>query len=371
MEKDVVIIGGSFAGLATAHFIENGKGLILERQNVLGKTQRSTCCTTLNWMKKLGTEKSVLKTFDYLKIHSSDGNCSDFKLPEKFCTIDYKIFCETLAGGLINFEVLTDQKVTELVTRSSNIVKTAKGGHKGRILVDCSGWPGIRLNNSQTCSNKGLAFGIEIETEFQGDVDSFHIYYGKRFIKEGYGWIFPTSNHRARVGLGGFSIDKPHAALDCFLKEIGIKRDSSKAHGGYLPLMGMGNPVNAGVFVVGDACNQVLPATGEGIRKAFEYAELCAGVINRILKEEISLEKGLRIYGEEVLKAKKFYENMVFLQTLAIHCPEWARNRIIKTLSNTDEFRKKMLLERYLNDNITTPKSRILKTLLGWIKGIN
>ncbi|MFQ5800792.1 MAG: hypothetical protein ACE5HH_03615 [Candidatus Hydrothermarchaeales archaeon] len=369
-ESDVVIVGASFAGLATAYFTKGGRVLILEQQKELGFKQRSTCCTSMEWMERLNCKGSVLKTFDYLTLYSSNGHRARIKLPQTFCTIDYKKFCTTLADNLKNTEILAEKRVIGLDGNASNTVLTKDGKYSGKVLVDCSGWAGIKENNLSRRNGMGRpkpAFGLEIETDFSGDTDSFHIYYGKRYIKKGYGWIFPTEKDRARIGIGAFSIFKPHKVFHNFLKELDIKRNGLKPHGGYLPIFGIGEPVKGNAFVVGDACNHVIPLSGEGIRKAFEYAELCGGIITSILQDKLTLEEGLEAYSQEVLKAKRFYDNMRFAQCLAIYCPDWGRRRIIKTLSKTDGAKTERLLVRYFNDGITSSKAKILKSVLGGI----
>ncbi len=371
-ESDVLIVGASFAGLATAYFTEDARILILERQTELGKTQKSTCGTELKWMERLNCKGSVLKTFDYFKIYSSDGQSAKIRLPRTFCSIDYKKFCSTLAGNLKNAEILTGTRFIGLDGNDSNTILTKDGRYSGKIFVDASGWPGIRENNHKKLNaTKRIrpAFGLEIETEFHGDTDSFHIYYGTKFVKNGYAWIYPTGKDRARIGLGGYTLYKPHEALDRFLSEIGVKRNGLKPHGGHLPLFGLGEPVKGTIFVVGDACNQVLPLSGEGIRKAFEYAEFCGRIITKILRNELTLEDGLKEYSNKVLEAERFYDNLCFVQALATRCPDWGRNRIIRFLSRTDSVETEGLLVRYFDDGITSSKVKMLKTVLRGILG--
>ncbi len=364
---DVVIVGGSFAGLATAYFISEGGVLILERQSELGKTQKSTCCTSVEWLERLGCRGAILKKIDNITIYSSDSSNVRLKLPETFCTIDYKVFCETLAGSLRNAEVRTGEKVVEI--KGGNAVLTESGTYKGKVVIDASGWPGVSNRNTRrkTTWNSKPAFGLEVETDYAGDTDSLHIFYGKRYTPHGYGWVFPTGEDKARIGIGGQFSLKPLDALDRFLGELDIKRNGAKPHGGYLPVLSLGEPVNNGVFVVGDSCNQVIPASGEGIRKAFEYSEICGRIVIQILGGELSLEEGLKEYSQEVLKAKSFYDNLLFIQNLAHVCPDFARKRIINSLSKMEEARAGDLLKKYLEGNITTSKGKILKTVIGGI----
>jgi digeranylgeranylglycerophospholipid reductase len=365
--RTVTIIGGSFAGLATAHFICEGDVQILERQSELGKMQRSTCCTSLGWIERLGCREAILKKIDHVTIYSSEGIKARIKLPETFCTVNYRVFCETLAGGLRNAEVRTGEKVVEI--KGGNSVFTSSGRYNGRVVVDASGWPGLtnRLIRRYTRWNSKPAFGLEVETDYSGDMDSLHIFYGKRYIPSGYGWVFPTGEDRARIGLGGHFSLNPHVALDHFLSELDINRNGATPHGGHLPVLSLGEPIRKGVFVVGDACNQVIPASGEGIRKAFEYSEICGQIVNQILRGEQSLEEGLKEYSQEVLKKKNFYDKMLFIQNLAQFCPEFARKRIVKSLSNVKHERAEYLLNKYLEGSLTAPMGRILKTVIGGI----
>jgi flavin-dependent dehydrogenase len=366
-EHDVIIVGASFAGLAAAYFIEGGKILVIERKKELGSKQKSTCCTSLGWMEKLNCKGSVRKTFDYLTIHSSKGHHARIKLPQTFCTLDYKKFCTDLAGNLENAEVLTGQRVIELESNASNTVRTKNDKFRGKVLVDCSGWAGVKGNHQAGLNGdrgKKPSFGLEVETEFQGDTESFHIYYGKKFISQGYAWIFPTGKETARIGVGGYSGFKPKETLNRFLELLDIKKMDLTFHGGYLPCLGLNSPVRDTIFIVGDACNQVLPLSGEGIRKTLEYAEICGGIISRILQDKLSLKEGLKTYSQEVLKTKKFYDNLNFAQTLATYCPDWSRNRIIKTLSNLDEIKTEGLLLKYFSDEITSSKTSLLKTVI-------
>jgi len=365
---DVIVVGGSFAGLSTAYFLRDADTLVLERKRELGMAQRSTCCTSLEWMRRLRCEEAVLQRFSHLTLHAGDGVEAKVKLPQIFCTIDYKRFCEELADRLGKAEVLCGEKVTGVRRSGSSFeVVTRRERYKGKIVVDASGWPGLEARS--VGSKTKPAFGLEVETAFDGDPESFHIYYGKRYIRGGYGWAFPTSERSARFGVGGFTIDRPLQSLDRFLWELGLRRDGLRAHGGYLPLWGLQEPVSRGVFKVGDSCGQVLPTSGEGIRKAFEYSEICGQVIQKVLHGAMTLEEGLRLYGEEVRRDRRFYDNMRFVQTLAVYCPEWARRRLIKTLSNIDGARATRLLQRYLAGDIKTSKTRILKTVIGGVIG--
>jgi len=357
---DVAIIGGSFAGLACAYFLDSAEKIIIEAKKELGAAQTSTCCTSLSLIEKLGCGEAALQKFEHFVLHSPSGREVYVNLPEKFCTIDYALFSRLLAGRLKNAEIKTGKKAKEI---KNSKVLCDNEAFEGRAIIDASGWQSIGFGRAE---NRRLAFGIEIETEFKGDADAFHIFYGKKYIEKGYAWIFPVSENEARVGVGGFGIENPNKALKKFLKEIKLSAETEKAqkHANYIPCVGLRERPEKNVFCVGDALFQVLPLSGEGIRKSMEYAALCAYWVKKMLNNEITLEEAVDNYYNDVYKDKKFYDNLAFAQTIAIYLPEFLRERIITNLSKVKEERLKHVLELYLSSGITQSRAKIIKALL-------
>ncbi|GBE19139.1 putative oxidoreductase/MT0587 [archaeon BMS3Abin16] len=360
---DVIITGASFAGLAAAHFIPDAEALLLERQNRLGKAQKSTCCTSLAWIERLGCQNSILQVLDYVAIHPGRGRGVRVRLPESFCTVDYKLFCETLAASLKNTEIKTGVRAIEI---NNGSVKTDQGNFSGKAVIDASGWPGV--GNKGAWKNKWWrkkpAFGLEVETAYTGEMDSIHIFYGKRYTPHGYGWIFPIGKGSARIGIGGQFSGKPLKVLDRFLTELDVSRNGAKPHGGFLPVIKLGEAVRNKAFIVGDACNHVIPGSGEGIRAAFESGEICAGIVSRVLEGEITLDEGLSEYSESVCRSRAFYDNMRFIQDMAHFCPDFARSRLINSLLKVDEARAEAVLKRYLKGDFRASKAVIVKRVV-------
>ena len=93
-EYDVIIAGASFAGLAVAREIKNKKVLLIDRKEI-GTGVTSACGTLVKLVRDVNCEKSILQTFKTVAVHTKNKEI-DFKLTEKYCTIDYKKFCEIL-----------------------------------------------------------------------------------------------------------------------------------------------------------------------------------------------------------------------------------------------------------------------------------
>lgn len=365
-EFDAIIVGGSFAGLTTAYFTKAENLLILEKEEELGAKQRSTCGAQVDWIKKLGAEKSILRKFDAITLHSPHGGEVEIDLLTSYCTIDYKVFCDSLSARLKNAEIRTNSKVTGVENGDLKKIYCGPEEYSARILVDASGWRAVlasELKPGYADIPAKIAGG---ETEVEYDADSIHLYFGKKFAPGGYAWIFPTANGLARVGLG--SIKKLNL-LDFnkkFLDFIAIQNGQSKYHGGIIPCFGLKDPVVEDIFVVGDAAGQVLPVSAEGIRKAFIYGELCGYLISKILDGDLERHEALEIYRREVLKGRKFYDNLLFIQNIVYRAPDWAWDKAIRK-ADLDKSIPQGLLKAYLEEDFDYTKFEISLGLLKFL----
>ncbi len=367
---DVIIAGGSFAGLAVANYIPEGRKLILEQQEELGAKQRSTCGAPVHWIKELGAEKSILKTFDTAVLHSGKGSTAVVELEKPYCTIDYRVFCQSLAAKLRNTEIMTGTRVTGVEGNGAVKVLTEGDAYTGRVAVDCTGWRAVLASTMRPGFSKlrWRIAGIETEARYD-DTDSIHMYFGSGFIPGGYAWVFPTSKDTARVGLGSM---RPLNLLRFhkeFLKYLGIGAGDRDIHGGLIPCSGLRNPVVGEVFIVGDAAGQVLPISAEGIRKAFDYAKICGELVNRVLNHELELQQALALYEGAVNRERRFYDNMYFIQRLVYRAPDWVLDNAIKKLSKDKKLTQE-LLKVYMSNGLTYSRAIILAGLLRLSLGI-
>lgn len=360
MNYNAIIIGGSFAGLSTAYFIKGDEILILEKDRELGLKQRSACGTLVDVLTKLNCEKSILKTFDTITFHSSLGSKAEVELPTPICTIDYRVFCTSMADGLKNVEVVTASEVLKINGGSQKEVSCKGKTYKSKVVVDCSGGKGVTANCSKNHGDVSkMARGIESEVAYEGDTDTVHIYFGNEFIKGGYGWVFPVGETRARVGIGSYHKSDILKHLHKFMKFLNVSENGLNVHGGLIPCSGLREPILDGVFLVGDACSQVLPVSGEGIRTSKYYGEICGSLISKVLNDELGLSEALDIYKGEVYKSKKFYDSLHFIQNIAVHASDRAWDNVVKKLNDGRLAQK--LLRMYLGDEHTLSGADMLK----------
>ncbi|WP_456475008.1 NAD(P)/FAD-dependent oxidoreductase [Candidatus Pyrohabitans sp.] len=350
-EYDAIIVGGSFAGLATAYFTEAENLLILEREEEVGARQRSTCGAPLEWVKRLGAEKSILRRLDTITLHSPGGREIAIDLPMPYCTIDYRTFCTSVSEHLRNAEIKTGSEVTGVEAGDLKKVQCGRDAYSSRLIVDASGWRAAvasRLRQGYASMTHKVA-GLETVAEY--DADSIHIYFGSRLIPGGYAWVFPLADGMSRIGVGSLKKVNLVDLNRRFLDFLGLRRWHSGHHGGIIPCLGMRDPVVKDIFVVGDAAGQVLPGTAEGIRKAFIYAEMLGGLISKVQRGELEHTKALEIYRHEVLKSKKFYDTLLSIQKIAYNAPDWAFNRVIEKVDSGGDIAQR-LLKAYFEEDL-------------------
>lgn len=292
MDYEVIIAGGSFAGLATAAQL-HGRRVLLIEPRAIGAVQTSACGTLLAFLETTGTMDSLLQVHGQFILHLGDRTV-EYDLPYPFCTFDYRAFCcRLLAQG--DAELLH----ASVLGHRGHLVYTTKGVFDAEILVDATGWRAALATNSgtQTEPNRGRSFGLE--TVIPVAEDGLHFYYDSPGLGPyNIGWLFPTGNF-SRVGFASY---RGHTQLNMNLSsfvENQFGQSSDGRHGGYFPYRSQ--PATTGqVFRVGDAAGQCLPFSGEGIRPALYFGAAVGHLIRRVLDGELRLDEALRRYPEFV-----------------------------------------------------------------------
>ena len=94
--RDVLICGASFAGLAVARELAgSGADVLLVDRYEIGERQTSACGIPTEWLARLGLMESECQRFDTLVMHTPHGT-SRYRLPWTFSTFDYRQLCQLL-----------------------------------------------------------------------------------------------------------------------------------------------------------------------------------------------------------------------------------------------------------------------------------
>jgi len=272
-----VVAGASFGGLVLATSLK-GRVALVEKGEV-GEGQTSACGTTLDLVQKLGLEASIEEVHDEGVMHVH-GGVVRFRLPYRFCTFDYGMFCRLLLerfdGDLVRAAVtgLHDEM-------GDTVVTTTSGDHTGRVVVDASGWRAALATavDPGFPARAQVTYGLE-QPASGWDDPGLHFYFDPRVRGDGYAWSFPAGSV-ARAGvLSYISPEGVRASTEDFIRAEGMR--GSHYHGGYLTA-GLRPAVAGPVFLVGDAAGHCLPLTGEGIRPAVYFAQRLGELLNEVI----------------------------------------------------------------------------------------
>ncbi|MCX7669880.1 MAG: geranylgeranyl reductase family protein, partial [Anaerolineae bacterium] len=157
--------------------------------------------------------------------------------------------------------------------------------------------------------------------------DAFEFYFDPE-LSPGYGWVFPTGDGRANIGIGildrgkGGPAPNLRAQLDAFLR----RHERLAAATPIGPIKGYPiridfprcRPIGDGFLVIGEAAGLVNPVTGEGIDLAMESAELAAEAITAALAAGDVTVVGLRGYAHDLhARYSAFFRGIRVLLRLA------------------------------------------------------
>jgi flavin-dependent dehydrogenase len=319
---DVIIVGGSFAGLAVASRVR-GRVLLIDKEDI-GEGQTSACGTLLGVPQRLGLTDSLLQTQDALVFHLRDRTEVMDTRDYPFCTFDYRRFCQVFAERL-NVEILRAraQRV------DGDCVVTDRGTFAGTCIVDASGWRAIlaRSLSPNYATRRWMSYGIETEASSKGEYLCF--WYDPGLVPSGVQWFFPSGPH-VRVGVASYAGDAHlRGHLDLFVESLGAAK--AGIHGGYFPA-GLRDPVVGNLFVVGDAAGQCLPFTGEGIRPALYFGQACGDIVKAVVDDGLSLKGGLLRYRQFVSRHRWMYRVMALAQLALLRLPVPISSRLIGLL---------------------------------------
>lgn len=310
---DVIIAGGSFAGLAVAAQIRDARVLLIE-PNPIGEVQTSACGTLLAVLEATSTQESLLQIHESFFFHTTHQSI-EIPLPYPFCTFDYHIFCQRL---------LAQSKVQVLQARvtghQGQRVMTTEGTYEGRFLVDATGWRAALATGGTTQhkARRGLSFGLETTLDIGGE--GLHFWYDpQRLLSKGVTWLFPIGG-RARLGIGSYVGEtRLQEQLARWLEED-FNRQPEGLHGGFFPYRK--RPARRGnVLCVGDSAGQCLPVTGEGIRTALYFGVHAGRLIQRALEGSINQATVFDSYQQFVDRHAIVYDLLLVTQKLLTNAP--------------------------------------------------
>src|SRR3954453_9400554 len=320
---DVLICGGSFAGLAVARELR-GSGarvLIVDRYEV-GERQTSACAAPTEWLRhprvggarrpteavgNLGLEDSTRQTFGSLLVHTPSRSLR-WPLPFTFSTFDYRTLCALLrAQGDAEFET------AKVDGRTGSVVHTDRGDLTAPLIVDALGWrrvlsraePGIQPPEAR------LSRGLEVHPS--GNGADLELWLDPSYVRAGYSWSFPAGDE-LRVGVGSFDprdpVKEPTVRLAGDLDVPAVRYQ-----GNWIPHE-MRRPIEDGVFFCGDSAGHCLPTTAEGIRTALYFGLACGRELRSVVEGRQDRALALEHYAAFCDRHERAFRGLLRVQTL-------------------------------------------------------
>ncbi len=339
VKYDVVIVGGSFGGLAVASQLR-GSTLIIDRKPI-GADQRSACATPLRVPRALGLEESVLQVQDRALFHL--GSYA-FELPgtEPFCTFDYEAFCQGFYSRTGADFLRASVRAVRVEGSERLIVSSSAGEFSARYVVDASGWSAVAAStlDSRFQPGKGLGFGLE--TTVSHREEGLHIWLDRGLHPGRLGWLFPCGEH-SRVGLASYTGNgvKGKRVSDFALN---FGPGARSLHGGHFPLK-LRSPVVGPLFLVGDSAGQCLLLTAEGIRPAIYFGQQCGALLQMVLDETLTLAQAQSTYRRLQHSYRPNYRWLLWHQRWTTRLPAALLAWVMKLAKVTG--RSERILRRY------------------------
>lgn len=322
---DVVIVGGSFAGLAVASQLA-GNVLIVDHKPI-GSGQRSACATPLRVLQALGLDESVLQTHDRALLHVGP-HVVGLALPQPYCTFDYEAFCRRLFARSEAHFLQARVHGVRVDDCGGLTVASSAGDIPTEHIVDASGWQAAASSlDSRPESRTRLSFGLETEVRHRDE--GLHFWLDRSLHAGKVAWVFPCGGY-SRVGFASYAGKGVKGQqLAGFARRFGTGARSF--HGGYFPWK-LRRPVAGRLLVVGDAAGQCLPLTGEGIRPAIYFGQQCGSLLQLVLEGKMTLSQAQTCYQRLVASFRVHYGWLLFQQRWGTRLPAGALASLLTLL---------------------------------------
>jgi flavin-dependent dehydrogenase len=268
-ERDVLICGASFAGLAIARELAgSGADVLIVDRYEIGERQTSACGIPTEWMQRLGLMDAERQRFDALVVHTPHGTAR-WRLPWTFSTFDYRELCQLLWRDCdASFETA---KVNGRGAASNSdgriAIDTDRGTITAPLVVDALGWRRMLANgDGYQPPDAPLSRGLEVHPEGTGE--DLQLWIDRRYVPAGYGWSFPARDE-LRIGVGSFD-PRFHVRKTTELLAEDLDSDRVRYQGNWIPHK-IRRGTEGGVFFAGDSAGHCLPLSAEGIRTALYF----------------------------------------------------------------------------------------------------
>ena len=306
---DIAIVGGGPAGLSAAYKASKlGANVILfEKDESIAHSIRTSGVSWIEDIEKLGISKDHYNPIKNYCLISPSNEATIRGESARSCVLNVRTTYQFLAllAAEAGTEIMVRSNVANVITDSKNRVlglkvSTPKGDLviNCKLVIDASGFSSSIARRLRMV-NEWKRYGVGAEYECyceQVDPTTWTLMVGRQYSDVGYGWVFPVSKNRVRIGVG---IGRPESNVDPMQKLHWIiekklkpldrlgKIQPIELHYGFIPNEGLReSSVSDGLILVGDSAGQSNPLVLEGIRYAIEFGRLAGEIGTRSLSQD-------------------------------------------------------------------------------------
>ncbi|MDE1762624.1 MAG: NAD(P)/FAD-dependent oxidoreductase [Thaumarchaeota archaeon] len=332
MDYDVVVAGGSVAGLLCAREIaaQNHRVLVIEEDYEIGTPEHCGGLVSISGIDDLGVIP-VRATLDN-KIRSARviaPSGKDFVLdarPQQVIVLDRREFDKQIAhqAKVNGAEIRVRTSLREIVKDG---VRTSDGEIKCKVIVDARGVSSL-INKDRTGTLQSAQYEVYADWI---DKERVEVYLDQEKYPGFFAWVIPTRHDEAKVGVAGKGIN-PAVVLEDFLRQKGRYSTVRKI---FAPIWIKGpikEFVTKNIVTVGDAAGQAKPTTAGGIYSSGLGGILAGNAISKFL--ETGREGTLQEYQKKWSdKFGKEFEQMLLARSLLERLDNKSINSLFESIT--------------------------------------
>ena len=331
---DVLVCGGSFAGLAVARELarlgitDRYDVLVLDRYE-LGERATSACAAPTPWLEAMGVTDAIRSELPCMSFTTPHGGAK-YRLPWSWSSFDYRELCLGLwaqcggarfetakveGRGTVNVDSpsLSDGESTFTARAGDIVVRTDRGDIAAGLVIDALGWRRVLSDPHYQPPEAPLSRGLEVHPNVPESphYDALDCWVDRSLVRRGYAWRVPAAGEQ-RIGVGSYD---PHQHVKEGTKELAqrLEADTVRYQGNWFPHR-LRPATEDGVFFAGDSAGHCLPLSGEGIRTAFAFGIAVGRELADVLEGRQSRAQALAAYHARSAEQARFYRRLLRLQ---------------------------------------------------------
>ena len=345
MYYDVIIAGGSIAGLLCAREVANmgNSVLVLEEDYEIGTPEHCGGLVSISALEELGIvphRKSLAHYIEAAEIFSPLGKRFSIESKKQKVAeinrreLDKQIALQAKKNGA---EIRVKTSFKGIIDDGVN---TSDGKINCKIIVDARGVSSL-INKDRTGILSSAQYEVYADWIKKGKVE---VYFDQKKYPGFFAWVIPSSDGIGKVGVAGKGINVSETIQEFLLR----KGNSSTIRKIFAPIWIKGpikKFVSKNIVIIGDAAGQSKPTTAGGIYSCGMGGIFAGRAISKYLKSENENELDeyqkmwMKKFGKEFEKqllARKILErldNDAINKLFDSVTPE-----ILKEISNKDDF---------------------------------